>query len=212
MTTDGSMLDSHTTMNLQAIEVAALRTDTGSGSVENDIVLSVQSMGTITGPYGTADNTYATADQNPELPGFTDEITPQMDFRADCDPRFQFIARSSPRSFGYSYGYMTGTAEAPNGYPVGSGITFPNSPQVGDYFLRIDYLPNILFRWDGQLWVRIDTNVRTGLGMTEEDNSQQSTFINNNNVTVLTDGGTMPQKQALSSILTIAPDTIPPII
>ena len=212
MTTDGSMLDSHLTMNLQAIEVAAQRTDTGSGSVENDIVLSVQSMGVITGPYGTADNTYATADQNPELPGFTDAITPQMDFRADCDPRFQFIARSSPRSFGYTYGYMTGTAEAPNGYPVGSGITFPNSPQVGDYFLRIDYLPNILFRWDGQLWVRIDSNVRTGLGMTEEDNSQQSTFINNNNVTVLTDGGTMPQKQALSSILTIAPDPIPPVI
>ena len=212
MTTDGSMLDSHLTMNLQAIEVAAQRTDTGSGSVENDIVLSVQSMGVITGPYGTADNTYATADQNPELPGFTDAITPQMDFRADCDPRFQFIARSSPRSFGYTYGYMTGTAEAPNGYPVGSGITFPNSPQVGDYFLRIDYLPNILFRWDGQLWIRIDSNVRTGLGMTEEDNSQQSTFINNNNVTVLTDGGTMPQKQALSSILTIAPDPIPPVI
>ena len=212
MTTDGSMLDSHLTMNLQAIEVAAQRTDTGSGSVENDIVLSVQSMGVITGPYGTADNTYATADQNPEAPGFTDAITPQMDFRADCDPRFQFIARSSPRSFGYTYGYMTGTAEAPNGYPVGSGITFPNSPQVGDYFLRIDYLPNILFRWDGQLWIRIDSNVRTGLGMTEEDNSQQSTFINNNNVTVLTDGGTMPQKQALSSILTIAPDPIPPVI
>ena len=135
-----------------------------------------------------------------------------MDFRADCDPRFQFIARSSPRSFGYTYGYMTGTAEAPNGYPVGSGITFPNSPQVGDYFLRIDYLPNILFRWDGQLWIRIDSNVRTGLGMTEEDNSQQSTFINNSNVTVPTDGGTMPQKQALSSILTIAPDPIPPVI
>ena len=212
MTTDGSMLDSHLTMNLQAIEVAAQRTDTGSGSVENDIVLSVQSMGVITGPYGTADNTYATADQNPEAPGFTDAITPQMDFRADCDPRFQFIARSSPRSFGYTYGYMTGTAEAPNGYPVGSGITFPNSPQVGDYFLRIDYLPNILFRWDGQLWIRIDSNVRTGLGMTEEDKSQQSTFINNNNVTVLTDGGTMPQKQALSSILTIAPDPIPPVI
>ena len=212
MTTDGGMLDSHLTMNLQAIEVAAQRTDTGSGSVENDIVLSVQSMGVITGPYGTADNTYATADQNPEAPGFTDAITPQMDFRADCDPRFQFIARSSPRSFGYTYGYMTGTAEAPNGYPVGSGITFPNSPQVGDYFLRIDYLPNILFRWDGQLWIRIDSNVRTGLGMTEEDKSQQSTFINNNNVTVLTDGGTMPQKQALSSILTIAPDPIPPVI
>ena len=77
--------------------------------------------------------------------------------------------------------------------------------------MRIDYLPNILFRWNGQLWVRIDTNVRTGLGMTEEDKSQQSTFINNNDVTVLTDGGTIPQKQALSTILGLTPDTLPPV-
>ena len=210
MTTDGSMLDSHTTMNLQAIEVAALRTDTGSGSVENDIVLSVQSMGTITGPYGTADNTYATADQNPELPGFTDEITPQMDFRADCDPRFQFIARSSPRTFGYTTGYLDGDGTAPNGFPTGAGIAFPQNPQVGDYFLRIDYLPQLLYRWDGRLWIRISENVRTPTGFTDADKSQQSSFINNSNVTVLTDGTTTRQKQGLSTILTIAPDPIPP--
>ena len=212
MTTDGSMLDSHLTMNLQAIEVAAQRTDTGSGSVENDIVLSVQSMGVITGPYGTADNTYATADQNPELPGFTDAITPQMDFRADCDPRFQFIARSSPRSFGYTTGYLDGTAEAPNGFPTGAGISFPQNPQVGAYFLRTDYLPQILYRWDGRLWVRISKNVRTQTGFTEQDLSQQSSFINNSNVTTTTSGTQIPQKQALSTILTIAPDPIPPVI
>ena len=213
MTTDGGMLDSHLTMNLQAIEVAAQRTDTGSGSVENDIVLSVQSMGVITGPYGTADNTYATADQNPEAPNFTgtEPYGPNtMDYRADSDPRFQFIARSSPRTFGYTTGYLDGDGTAPNGFPTGAGIAFPQNPQVGDYFLRIDYLPQLLYRWDGRLWIRISENVRTQTGYDYGDLSQQSSFINNSNVTVLTDGTTTSQAQPLSSILTITPDPIPP--
>ena len=210
MTHDGGAIEPSATLSLRSITIAPTLTDTGSGAVSGDIVLTVDSIGVITGPYGTADNTYATADQNPELPGFTDEITPDMDFRADCDPRFQFIARSSPRSFGYTTGYLDGTGEAPNGYPTGAGIAFPQNPQVGDYFLRIDYLPQLLYRWDGQLWIRISENVRTDTGFTAEDSSQQSSFINNSNVTVLTDGTTTTQKQALSSILTITPDTIPP--
>jgi hypothetical protein len=173
-------------------------------------VLTVQSYGQITGPYGTADNTYATADQDPEQPGFTAEITQQMDYRADCDPRFQFIVRSSPRSFGYTTGYMDGDGTAPNGYPTGAGIAFPQNPQVGDYFLRIDYNPQILYRWDGQLWVRISTNVRTDTGFTYDDKSQLSGFINNQAEIILTDGTSVPQAQPLSSILTIAPDNIPP--
>jgi hypothetical protein len=210
MTHEGGAVEPKATLSLKSITIKPTLTDTGSGAVSGDIVLAIDSIGVITGPYGTADNTYATADQNPELPGFTDEITPVMDFRADCDPRFQFIARSSPRSFGYTTGYLDGTGEAPNGYPTGAGISFPQNPQVGDYFLRIDYLPQILYRWDGQLWIRISENVRTSTGMTASDKSQQSSFINNSNVTVLTDGTTTTQKQALSSILTISPDTLPP--
>ena len=210
MTNNGGAVEPSATLSLRSMTIAPTLTDTGSGAVSGDIVLTVDSMGVITGPYGTADNTYATADQNPELPGFTDAITPDMDFRADCDPRFQFIARSSPRSFGYTTGYLDGTGEAPNGFPTGAGISFPQNPQVGDYFLRIDYLPQILYRWDGQLWIRISENVRTSTGMTASDKSQQSSFINNSNVTVLTDGTTTTQKQALSSILTISPDTLPP--
>ena len=210
MTNNGGAVEPRATLSLKSITIAPTLTDTGSGAVSGDIVLTVDSIGVITGPYGTADNTYATADQNPELPGFTDEITPVMDFRADCDPRFQFIARSSPRSFGYTTGYLDGTGEAPNGFPTGAGIAFPQNPQVGDYFLRIDYLPQLLYRWDGQLWIRISENVRTETGMSVNDKSQQSSFINNSNVTVLTDGTTTTQKQALSSILTIAPDTLPP--
>jgi hypothetical protein len=210
MTNVGGAIEPSATLSLRSITIKPTLTDTGSGAVSGDIVLTVDSIGVITGPYGTADNTYATADQNPELPGFTDEITPDMDFRADCDPRFQFIARSSPRTFGYTTGYLDGTGEAPNGFPTGAGISFPQNPQVGDYFLRIDYLPQLLYRWDGQLWIRISENVRTQTGMTAGDLSQQSSFINNSNVTVLTDGTTTTQKQALSTILTIAPDTIPP--
>ena len=205
-------LQSYQPMNLETMQLAPIRIGTGSGPVEGDRVLVVNSLGTITGPYGTADNTYATADQDPELPGFTGTISTQMDFRADCDPAYQFIARSTPRTFGYTMGYLDGDGTAPNGLPTGAGIVFPQNPQVGDYFLRIDYLPNILYRWDGRLWVRISENVRTQTGFTSGDLSQTSSFINNSNVTVMTDGTTTTQAQPLSSILTITPDPIPPVI
>ena len=205
-------LQSYQPMSLETMQLAPTRIGTGSGPVEGDRVLVVNSLGPITGPYGTADNTYATADQNPELPGFTGTISTQMDFRADCDPAYQFIARSTPRTFGYTMGYLDGDGTAPNGLPTGAGIVFPQNPQVGDYFLRIDYLPNILYRWDGRLWVRISENVRTQTGFTAQDLSQTSSFINNSNVTVLTDGTTTTQAQPLSSILTITPDSIPPVI
>ena len=210
--TDITQLKSFQQINLETMQLAPERIGSGSGPVEGDRVLVVNSLGAITGPYGTADNTYATADQNPELPGFTGTISTQMDFRADCDPAYQFIARSSPRSFGYTTGYLDGEGVAPNGFPTGAGISFPQNPTVGDYFLRTDYLPQLLYRWDGQLWVRISSNVRTQTGFTSGDLSQQSSFINNSNVTVLTDGTTTTQSQPLSSILTLAPDPIPPVV
>ena len=214
MTVDGGVVAPRSTLSLTTTSLLPTLTDGGSGPVSGYTVLTVDSIGfNVTGPYGTADNTYATADQNPVAPNFTgtEPYGPNtMDYRADCDPRFQFIARSSPRSFGYSAGYLAGDGNAPNGFPTGAGIAFPQDPQVGDYFLRIDYLPQLLYRWDGRLWVRISQNVRTQTGFTEQDLSQQSSFINNSNVTVLTDGTTTTQSQALSTILTIAPDPIPP--
>jgi hypothetical protein len=212
MTVDADItsIADYSTLTLESLVLPVTVTDTGSGAVSGTGVVAIRSMGIITGPYGTADNTYATADQNPELPGFTDTIEPWMDFRADCDPRFQFIARSTPRSFGYSTGYLTGTQAAPNGVPTGVGISFPQNPKIGDYFLRIDYLPQILYRWNGDLWIRISSNVRTGTGFTDEDKSLRSSFINNSNTFMSTSGTVIPEKQNLSTILTIAPDDLPP--
>jgi hypothetical protein len=204
---DTSALKSFIQASLQVTEIPPEVTDGGSGALEGTTVLTVKSMGPVTGPYGTSDNTYITGDQDPEAPGFHNKIIPGIiDYRADTDPRFRYIKRLSPRSFGYIDGYLTGDGTAPNGVPVQAGTDFPATAEIGDCFLRIDYLPQQLFRWDGVLWIKISENVRTGTGFTSDDKSQLSTFINNSNVTVLTNGTTIPEKQALSSILRIQTD------
>ena len=111
-------------------------------------------------------------------------------------------------------GYMTGDGQAPNGFPTGAGISFPQNPQVGDYFLRIDYLPQILYRWEGTRWIRISENVRTETGFADATNqSLLNSFINDpNNIYVNSDGSTVPELQPLSTILTTAPSIIPPVI
>ena len=216
MTADSDLsekFDKFVQANLEVKEYAAptVKEFSGSKILEGDKILTVQSMGPVTGPYGTADNTYAEADANLEQPGFTGTVSTQMDWRADCDPAFQYITRASPRSFGYSAGYLTGTTIPPNGFPSGAGIAFPQNPQVGDYFLRIDYMPQILYRWDGQLWVRISTNIRTETGFTNADHSQLSTFINNEgNIYFNNTNQVIPSAQPLSSILNIPPDNLPP--
>lgn len=204
-------LDKFVQASLNMVEESPKLTEGGSGSVETIKSLSVQSLGIVTGPYGTADNTYATADQDPTQPGFTGDITQSMDYRADCDPRFQYIVRSTPRTFGYTTGYLSGDGTAPNGFPVGAGISFPQNPQVGDYFLRIDYMPQLLYRWDGKLWIRISENVRTETGFTVDDQSLLSGFINNQGEIYLNSAGeVVPEAQPLSSVLQPTPDVIPP--
>jgi hypothetical protein len=211
-----SMIEKFVQANLSVITESPEMSPTGSGSgaLEGTKVLSVQITGPVTGPYGTADNTYATADQDPVAPGFTgtEPYGPNtMDYRADCDPRFQYIARATPRDFGYSTGYLSGDGTPPNGLPAGAGISFPSGPQVGDYFLRIDYFPNVLYRWSGTLWLRITENVRTTTGFTATDESLQSGFINNDaTIYVQQDGANVSSAQGISGILDIAPDPNPP--
>ena len=142
-------------------------------------------------------------------PYFDGTIDSNMDYRADCDPRFVFIARTSPQSFGYSDGYMIGDGTAPNGLPVGSGITFPANPSNGDYFLRTDYLPNLLYRFDGNLWIRVAKSSRAGVAFDTTVPGQQNqlaSFINNDQTLTLTNGTVVPQQQPLSTLLSIQPD------
>ena len=38
---------------------------------------------------------------------------------------------------------------------AGFGTKFPSNPQKGDMFLRVDMLPNKLYKWNGQKWIEV---------------------------------------------------------
>jgi hypothetical protein len=201
-------LQSLITMSLETAVMSPEKTDLGSGQVEGDLVIMAKAVSNITAPYGTSDNTYSDATQDPSVSSFNPLLlidTNIMDFRADADPRFNFITRSSPQTLGYTGGYMVGDGTAPNGIPFNSGIAFPSNPNLGDYFLRTDYLPQVLYRYDGALWIRFSENVRATPG-SGSNQTQIGSFVNNSNVTVLTNGTTIPEQQPLSSILKITID------
>jgi hypothetical protein len=112
----------------------------------------------------------------------------------------------SPKGFGYVQGYLTGSTVAPNGLPVTPGVSFPPTPVLGNYCLRLDYFPNRLFRYDGRVWVAISDNVRTDLDYATESLTQRSSFVNNTYTVPTTDIGNIPSRQSLSQILEIQPD------
>ena len=106
-----------------------------------------------------------------------------------------------PDRAGYS-GYLVnyGDGNAPNGSPFGFGIQFPRDNADGDYFLRTDFFPNRMFKFDGLRWIKIEDNLRMDLSNTLERRTYKSSFINNtatNNI----DGEQVKERQSLSKAL-----------
>lgn len=112
----------------------------------------------------------------------------------------------TPRGDGYTNGYLTGDGIAPNGLPVGTGVSFPGNAQLGDYFLRLDYFPQRLFRYDGRRWNKIEEMVRTNLTPGTTNDTLRSSFVNNTYTTKTGDLGNIPSRQSLSQALKIKAD------
>lgn len=108
---------------------------------------------------------------------------------------------TTPRSDGYTLGYLTGDGIAPNGLPVTPGVSFPLNPVSGDYALRLDYYPNRLFRYNGKGWIKIEDKVRTGLDFAANAKTLRASFVNNTYTVSTTDIGNIPSRQSLSEIL-----------
>ena len=85
-----------------------------------------------------------------------------------------------PSKSGYA-GYLVGDELAPNGENFGHGIQFPINPGVGDFFLRTDFMPKRMFRFDGDRWVKVHDVQRMTMTNTNTRATQKATFINNNN-------------------------------
>lgn len=113
-------------------------------------------------------------------------------------------------------GYLTTGGIPPNGAPYGFGISFPTSAIVGQFFLRTDFFPNRLFRFNGTSWIAYETNVRMTMTNAYDPNSgnpdntqpenvtsnretEKTSFINNNNTSTI-GGQIIPERQALSKV------------
>ena len=119
--------------------------------------------------------------------------------RADSNKWLANSENISPTKSGYK-GYLLGDVYAPNGFPVSSGIAFPSSTQEGDYFLRLDYFPNRMFRFDGKKWVKVQDVVRNS-PLPAFSLNQKSSFINNSNSKMFSDGTITTERQTLSQVL-----------
>ncbi len=105
----------------------------------------------------------------------------------------------TPDRNGYD-GYLLGDGLAPNGETFGSGISFPTNSVKGDYFLRVDMMPNRLFRYDSQRWVKMETVERQDLSNTTTKQTQKGTFVNNTNTSTIS-GEVVPERQGISQAL-----------
>jgi len=122
----------------------------------------------------------------------------------------------SPQASELPVGYLTESGIPPNGAPYGFGISFPTNPIVGQFFLRTDFFPNVLYRYSGSTWVMYEQNVRmtmtnaydptsTNPDKTQPENltsnriNEKTGFINNNNTSTI-GGKVIPERQALSKI------------
>lgn len=169
-------------------------------------------------PYGFSDT--ADGDGNPgtgvnpnitnslnlfcKIIGITDAVVAEAEHNAFFDPKFfesenLWIYLDPDTNYPVigSY-YFAGSGTPPNGAPlVGAGISFPADIKEGQYYLRIDYVPERLYQKQGNVYKLIQENVLSSWTAT---NKVLDTFINNNNVTTLSDGTTMPEKQTVSQI------------
>lgn len=134
----------------------------------------------------TADNLFPTAD---DTSGISTDVGSGR------------LGGDTPKSFGYTMGYLTGDGKAPNGLPVTPGVSFPPYPTKGDYCLRLDYFPNRLFRYTGSMWSAVSDDVRTPLDWGLGNLTERSSFVNNPYTVNTSDQGAIPSRQSLSQLL-----------
>ena len=136
------------------------------------------------------------AEGNPELVT-ADETT--IDASINSGQLDASRVNETPDREGYQ-GYLLGDGIPPNGEEFGFGASFPLTQTKGDYFLRTDFMPNRLFRYDGQRWVKMEDGVRMTLTNTDERKTQKTSFVNNTTTSTI-GGESVTERQSLSKAL-----------
>ena len=118
------------------------------------------------------------------------------------------IVLKSPRQ-NYYLGYLIGDTIPPNGYQLsGMGAQFPDSAVDGTFFLRTDFSPTRLFRYNGSSWHVFEDNVRMTLTNTNTRKTLKTSFINNTNQTTI-GNKVIDERQPISKPLEIGKNLKP---
>jgi len=106
----------------------------------------------------------------------------------------------TPASSHYGF-YYNGDGIAPNSsVPADFGPKFPSVYAKGDYFLRTDFLPSRLFRYDGARWVKVEDSIRLTTTNNDTRGNYKTSFVNNSTSSTI-NGLTVKQRQSLSDAL-----------
>jgi hypothetical protein len=127
--------------------------------------------------YSTRNYYTLQVDENGNAAVKTADDTTSIDLAGTADQ-----TAPTPTRSGYQ-GYLVGGDFPPNGSPYGFGIEFPEFPADGDYFLRSDYLPSRMFRFNGARWVKFEDNVRMTMTNSDSREKLKTRFTNNTAVT-----------------------------
>lgn len=162
----------------------------------NDAIIGQSEIDALKSGYDVSH--YFTLATNPD--GSVNLVTVDIhDISADDQAYLAGAALGRPPREGYN-GYLLGTSEAPNGAPIGVGISFPGVHETGDYYLRTDFLPHRMFRFDGSKWSRVKDDVRMTMTPRMDRLTQKGTFINNTATNVIS-GETIQERQSISKAL-----------
>jgi hypothetical protein len=119
----------------------------------------------------TPETSEPTSDNNPHTPGwmfdtFTESLTPNtfpltqeeqsaVDDTLPMDPEVPLAEKNAQQ-----LPFLNAIAdnELHQQISAGFGTTFPSTPAKGDMYLRVDYLPPRLFKWNKLKWVEVDRN------------------------------------------------------
>jgi|TARA_R110000772_G_scaffold172812_5_gene284732 hypothetical protein len=97
-------------------------------------------------------------------------------------------------------GYLTEQGVPPNGALYSFGSQFPQAASDGEFFLRTDYFPNRLFRYNGNRWVKYEDAVRVETPSSDTAKNQIGTFVNNTSKNTI-NNKEVDERQALSQVL-----------
>lgn len=156
------------------------------------------------GGYSTLQDILSTRDNELKInDAILEEARIQVPFRYFQSQQYYILPNQNPNVVN-GMDIWTGDGIPPNeSNPVPNGVSWPDNPLVGDYFLRTDYNPPVLYQRLSNKWVRIETAWRN---QWKPANQGLASFINNDTITTLTDGTKVPEKQSLRTAAKAKPD------